>query len=373
MYGGTHELVHEEFPSLGIEYTTVNPQDPAQWEQALRPNTKAGRPTSSHRLKNECAMPETAQNLREHCLATGRAAPGVAAKHSCSAALLRTPYLCAGTTPTRPADIQSARRALRRLCCAALQVFYVESISNPLVRVTDLMGVARFARQHGLTPVVDNTFASPVLCRPADVGFVVVHSATKFLNGHSDLLAGAVASSRDFISKACVPRAHLPGLQQCRPALSCWLAGPGSPSCSSPLCACCVLHQRPRLLADVAVSTWPQHLLWDGLQVSQKMVMYGGCLDPHACFLLNRGMATLGLRMRQQCASALAIAEMLQQHPMVHLTHLCSNRLALLCVLSSMTCRLCKPVRLQSVASRPIDPCTSPSQPTARPTVFDER
>ena len=60
------------------------------------------------------------------------------------------------------------------------------------------------------------------------------------------------------------------------------------------------------------------------MQVTQKMVMYGGCLDPHACFLLNRGMATLGLRMRQQCASALAIAEMLQQHPMVHLTYLCS-------------------------------------------------
>ncbi|CAK0736697.1 hypothetical protein CVIRNUC_000788 [Coccomyxa viridis] len=171
VYGGTHELVHEEFPSLGIEHTTVDPQDPAQWEQALRPNTK---------------------------------------------------------------------------------VFYVESISNPLVRVTDLAGVAGFARRHGITPVVDNTFASPVLCRPADMGFVVVHSATKFLNGHSDLLAGVVSSSRDFIGK-----------------------------------------------------------------VTQKMVMYGGCLDPHACFLLNRGMATLGLRMRQQCASALAIAEMLQQHPMV--------------------------------------------------------
>lgn len=69
---------------------------------------------------------------------------------------------------------------------------------------------------------------------------------------------------------------------------------------------------------------------WDVLQVTQKMVMYGGCLDPHACFLLNRGMATLGLRMRQQCASALAIAEMLQQHPMVHLTYLCSNRLAII-------------------------------------------
>ena len=74
------------------------------------------------------------------------------------------------------------------------------------------------------------------------------------------------------------------------------------------------------------------------MQVTQKMVMYGGCLDPHACFLLNRGMATLGLRMRQQCASALAIAIMLQQHPMVHLTRLRSNRLALHNILSSMTC-----------------------------------
>ena len=85
------------------------------------------------------------------------------------------------------------------------QVFYVESISNPLARVTDLAGVAGFSRRAGLTPVVDNTFASPVLCRPADMGFVVVHSATKFLNGHSDLLAGAVAGSRDFIGKARAP------------------------------------------------------------------------------------------------------------------------------------------------------------------------
>ena len=61
MYGGTHELVHEELPSLGIEYTTVDPQDPAQWEQALRPNTKAGRPmaTLPHCLRKECTMMET--------------------------------------------------------------------------------------------------------------------------------------------------------------------------------------------------------------------------------------------------------------------------------------------------------------------------
>ena len=47
------------------------------------------------------------------------------------------------------------------------------------------------------------------------------------------------------------------------------------------------------------------------------MVMYGGCLDPHACFLLNRGIQTLGLRVRKQCESALAVAQMLEQHPLV--------------------------------------------------------
>ena len=151
--------------------------------------------------------------------------------------LLRTPYLRVGTTPTRPANIQSARRALRRLCCAVVQVFYVESVSNPLVRVTDLAGVGRFARQHGLTPVVDNTFASPVLCRPADMGFVVVHSATKFLNGHSDLLAGAVSGSRDFIGKA---RA-LPTSQACSIAgrrSPAGLPGQLSPA-APPLCVLC--------------------------------------------------------------------------------------------------------------------------------------
>ena len=58
------------------------------------------------------------------------------------------------------------------------------------------------------------------------------------------------------------------------------------------------------------------------LQVKEKMVMYGGCLDPHACFLLNRGMQTLGLRVRRQCESALAIAQMLEKHPLVSLVPL---------------------------------------------------
>lgn len=86
-----------------------------------------------------------------------------------------------------------------------LQVFYVESISNPLIGVADLEAVAAFSKQRGLTPVVDNTFATPVLLTPARLGFIVIHSATKFLNGHSDIMAGAVAGPADFIAKARPP------------------------------------------------------------------------------------------------------------------------------------------------------------------------
>jgi cystathionine beta-lyase/cystathionine gamma-synthase len=80
-------------------------------------------------------------------------------------------------------------------------VFYVESLSNPLIEVADLAAVGAFSRRHGLAAVVDNTFATPVLCRPARWGFIVIHSATKYLNGHSDILAGAVAGPKDFIAK----------------------------------------------------------------------------------------------------------------------------------------------------------------------------
>lgn len=90
--------------------------------------------------------------------------------------------------------------------CADAQVFYVESMSNPLIEVADLEGVASFSRRHGLMHVIDNTFATPVLCRPAELGFIVIHSATKFLNGHSDILAGVVSGPAAFIDKVgCRP------------------------------------------------------------------------------------------------------------------------------------------------------------------------
>jgi cystathionine gamma-synthase/cystathionine gamma-lyase/cystathionine beta-lyase len=77
---------------------------------------------------------------------------------------------------------------------SAVQVIYVEAISNPLIQEPDLPGVVAFARQHGLTSVIDATFATPVLLQPvSQLGFdLVVHSATKYLNGHSDVIAGVV-------------------------------------------------------------------------------------------------------------------------------------------------------------------------------------
>ncbi|MEE2658637.1 MAG: aminotransferase class I/II-fold pyridoxal phosphate-dependent enzyme [Candidatus Latescibacterota bacterium] len=133
------------------------------------------------------------------------------------------------------------------------RLFFVEAITNPLTAIADLEAVVSFCRKHGLLAVIDNTFATPVNLRPLDLGFdVELHSATKYLNGHSDLVAGCVVSSAEVIRR-----------------------------------------------------------------VRGKLNHLGGVLDPHACFLLHRGLKTLALRMAQQNANAHYLAERLAQHPTV--------------------------------------------------------
>jgi cystathionine beta-lyase/cystathionine gamma-synthase len=133
------------------------------------------------------------------------------------------------------------------------RAIYVESLTNPLLQVADLDGVVRFARAHGLVALVDNTFATPVNFRPLARGFdLVLHSATKYLNGHSDLVAGAVAGSAAWIER-----------------------------------------------------------------ITHRLNHLGGSLDPHACFLLDRGLKTLVLRVRHQNHSAQRVAERLEDHPAV--------------------------------------------------------
>src|SRR5579862_1614056 len=133
------------------------------------------------------------------------------------------------------------------------RAIYVETVSNPLMSVADLGAVVDFAAAHGLVSIIDNTFASPVNFRPAEAGFdLSVHSCTKYLNGHSDIVAGAI-----------IGRAHLVE------------------------------------------------------KVAHKLNHLGGVLDPHACFLLHRGMKTLAVRVRYQNESALKIARFLEGHPSV--------------------------------------------------------
>ena len=144
-------------------------------------------------------------------------------------------------------DPDSWRRCLK----PNTRVLYVESITNPLMQVADLEALARFAREHGLISVIDNTFPTPVNFRPLELGFdLSVHSGTKYLNGHSDIVAGAVIGSHGHIRKIHHTANHL-----------------------------------------------------------------GGSLDSHAAFLLHRGIKTLALRVEAQNRSALQLAEFLQAHP----------------------------------------------------------
>ena len=133
------------------------------------------------------------------------------------------------------------------------KVFLVETITNPLMRVGLLDQVADFGQREGIVTVIDNTFTSPVNFRPLQAGFdVVFHSATKYLGGHSDLVAGAVMGGTQVIER-----------------------------------------------------------------VRKTLNLFGGSLDPHAGFLLARGIKTLALRVQAQNANALALARFLAEHPAV--------------------------------------------------------
>ena len=133
------------------------------------------------------------------------------------------------------------------------RAIYVETMTNPLLQVADLRGVVQFAKEHNLVSLIDNTFASPVNFRPSELGLdLSLHSCTKYLNGHSDIVAGAVIGRADLVRK-----------------------------------------------------------------VKHRLDHLGGSLDPHAAFLLHRGMKTLALRVKFQNESTLKIARFLERHPAV--------------------------------------------------------
>jgi len=142
---------------------------------------------------------------------------------------------------------------IEELVNSRTRVLYVESPTNPTVRLVDVEKAVQFAKKHKLISIIDNTFATPVLQQPIQLGYdMVVHSATKALAGHSDVIAGVAVGNKKWMERV------------------------------------------------------------------QQMVIYlGGSMDPEAAYLVNRGIKTLGLRVRKQCENAMAVAQFLEGHPKV--------------------------------------------------------
>lgn len=134
------------------------------------------------------------------------------------------------------------------------KMIWIESPTNPLLTLVDIQGVAEIARRHGLWLVVDNTFASPYLQRPLELGAdIVVHSTTKYINGHSDVVGGAVLTSDE------------------------------------------TLYEQIKFYENAA----------------------GGVPSPFDAWLTLRGVKTLAVRMRQHCENAMRVARFLEGHPRV--------------------------------------------------------
>ncbi|HEY2066326.1 MAG TPA: PLP-dependent aspartate aminotransferase family protein [Gemmatimonadaceae bacterium] len=176
IYGGTRALFTEEFTTLGIQVTLVDPMEPRGWRKRLRKETRA---------------------------------------------------------------------------------IFVESPVNPTCRVLDLKTISYLTEEAGIALVVDSTFASPVNLRPLEHGAdVVIHSTTKYLNGHHDILGGAVLGTSSYVE-----------------------------------------------------------------EVRQKMMVWGQAPDPFACWLLERGLKTLDVRVKRQNENAMQIARWCAQRKEVRVVH----------------------------------------------------
>jgi methionine-gamma-lyase len=153
--------------------------------------------------------------------------------------------------------VESDLAGIERLAGPRTKALYVETPTNPTLRLVDLKKAVAFAQEWGLISIVDNTFASPVLQKPLSLGFnMVVHSASKYLAGHSDVIAGAAAGNSVLMAK-----------------------------------------------------------------VRSNIIQIGGSMDPEAAFLLIRGMKTLEIRVERQCRTAMAVAKFLEKHPKVARVH----------------------------------------------------
>ena len=178
--------------------------------------------------------------------------------------------------------------AWRKLIKANTKALYAEIIGNPKGDVLDIAGVAGVAHEAGIPLIVDNTLATPYLCRPLEHGAdIVVHSLTKFIGGHGTSIGGIIVDGGTFDWGAS---GKFPGLTEPDPSyhgLKYWEAVGN---------IAYIIKARVQLLRD-----------------------YGAAIAPFNSFLLIQGVETLSVRMDRHCSNALAVAEWLEKHPDVEL------------------------------------------------------
>jgi methionine-gamma-lyase len=146
---------------------------------------------------------------------------------------------------------------LEEMATPRTRCLYVETPTNPTLRLVDLHRAIGFAKKHKLVAVIDNTFATPILQNPLTMGYdIVVHSATKALAGHSDVIAGVAIGNKHWMER-----------------------------------------------------------------IRHMVIYLGGSMDPGAAYLLIRGVRTLGVRIERQCENAMAVAKFLEKHAKVSRVH----------------------------------------------------
>jgi len=177
-----------------------------------------------------------------------------------------------------PDDPENFRKAIS----SKTKCLYGETISNPRGNILDLEAVAKIAHEHNLPLVIDNTFATPYLCRPIDFGAdIVVHSLTKFMGGHGNSIGGIIVDGGKFDWK----RGAFPQINQPSRAYH----GMNFSEVFGPIAF--IIRARVEALRDL-----------------------GPCLSPFNSFLFLQGIETLGMRMDRHIANSLAVAKFLKSH-----------------------------------------------------------
>ena len=182
------------------------------------------------------------------------------------------------TTFVEPDDPENFRKAIT----PKTKLLYIETIANPRMNVVDIEAVAAIAHENGIPLVIDNTFATPYLCRPIEHGAdIVVHSATKFIGGHGTSIGGIIVDAGKFD----------------------WANG-RFPQLSEP---------SPGYHGMKFTETFGEMAFILKCRV-EGLRDFGPCMSPFNSFLFLQGLETLGMRMDRHCANALAVAKHLESH-----------------------------------------------------------